>query len=151
NAELIAVDGHVEVGGRAGWFPAHGGMKLCTGQSVRVLGDSRATLVLIDQNKTVLRLAAHSTITIAEPEAEPVGTLIRLLQGLIHVISRDPRSLSFETPYANAGLEGTEFVIAALDDRTDVTVIEGAVKLSNARGQISVPSGERGTASAQQA
>src|SRR5690606_601277 len=49
-------------------------------------------------------------------------------------------------PYANAGLEGTEFVIAVDDRQTDVTVLEGEVLLSNSAGTIGVPSGQRGSA-----
>src|SRR5690606_30607322 len=52
----------------------------------------------------------------------------------------------FNTPYANAGLEGTEFVIAVADGETDVTVLEGEVRLSNEAGSVGVPSGQRGSA-----
>src|SRR5690606_27446645 len=84
-------------------------------------------------------------LTFAEPEDDS-GSWLNLLRGVIHVISRDPRALRFNTPYANAGLEGTEFVIAVTDDETDVTVLEGEVSMSNESGAIGVPSGQRGSA-----
>src|SRR5690606_16673565 len=120
----------------------------CTGDSIRVKSYSRAALRLPD--KTVLRLDQDTSLTFAEPEDDS-GSWLNLLRGVIHVISRDPRALRFNTPYANAGLEGTEFVIAVTDDGTDVTVLEGEVSMSNESGAIGVPSGQRGSARPAQA
>ncbi len=71
-----------------------------------------------------------------------IGSLIDLIRGVIHVISRDPRSLRFTTPYANAGLEGTEFDIRVTDEerRTEIAVLEGVVVVTNPMGEIKVPS-----------
>src|SRR5262249_28985005 len=72
----------------------------------------------------------------------------KLIRGVIHVISRDPRSLRFSTPHANAGLKGTEFDIRVDEaaDRTAIAVLEGRVEVTNVAGRIEVPSGFVATA-----
>ncbi|MBN1240310.1 MAG: FecR domain-containing protein, partial [Gammaproteobacteria bacterium] len=143
HAELVSVEGRVEIRTSGGWAPLSSGDRVCTGDSIRVKSYGRAALRLPD--KTVLRLDQDTSVTFAEPEDE-TGSWLDLLKGVIHVISRDPRALRFNTPYANAGLEGTEFVIAVADGETDVTVLEGEVRLSNEAGSVGVPSGQRGSA-----
>jgi tetratricopeptide (TPR) repeat protein len=146
-AVFVSVDGDVEVRpgeGRA-WIPATQGSAVCAGYSVRINEFGRAALQLPD--KTVFRLDRNTTLTFRAPQ-EGTGSLLDLLLGIIHVISRDPRALQFTTPYANAGLEGTEFVIAVTEQRTEVTVIEGEVIVSNATGETAVPEGQRALAAA---
>src|SRR5690606_35394216 len=62
----------------------------------------------------------------------------------LHAISRDPESLSFDTPFVNAGIEGTEFVLEVTDEGTAVTVLEGEVALTSPFGSADVPGGQRG-------
>jgi hypothetical protein len=71
-----------------------------------------------------------------------IGSLLELLRGILHVISRDPRSLTFKTPYANAGLEGTEFDIRVdADERlTEIIVLEGEVAVTTPNGNLEVAS-----------
>ncbi|HEU4617237.1 MAG TPA: FecR domain-containing protein [Gammaproteobacteria bacterium] len=143
HGEFVAVEGTVEIRNGDAWKPVAAGGMVCTGDSVRVGSYSRAAIRLPD--RTVLRLDQDTTLTFTAPK-DDTATWIDVLKGVIHVISRDPRALKFNTPYANAGLDGTEFVLEVKKDRTDVTVIEGEVKLSNDSGQIGVPSGQRGSA-----
>lgn len=149
-AVLVSVDGDVEV--RAGegraWVRATQGSEVCAGHTVRINEFGRAALQLPD--KTVLRLDRNTTLTFRPPR-QGTGSLLDLLFGIIHVISRDPRALEFTTPYVNAGLEGTEFVIAVNDQRAEVTVIEGEVLVSNPAGAASVPEGQRAIAGAGEA
>ncbi|HEX7081243.1 MAG TPA: TonB-dependent receptor [Gammaproteobacteria bacterium] len=148
HAELVAVEGTVEMQTTAGWQPLESGATVCMGDSLRVKGYSRAAIRLPD--KTVLRLDEHTSLTFSQPQ-DDTGSWLDVIKGVIHVISRDPRALRFNTPYANAGLEGTEFVIEVAEGETDVTVLEGEVLLSNSQGSIGVPSGQRGTARRAQA
>ncbi len=131
--------------GTADWTPVEREAVICLGDALRVQGYSRATLRLPDQS--VIRVDQHSTLTLAEPD-DGVGSLLKLLRGVIHVISRDPRSLRFSTPHVNAGLKGTEFDIRVDDaeQRTAVAVLEGQVEVTNAAGRIEVPSGFVATA-----
>jgi tetratricopeptide (TPR) repeat protein len=147
HAELVAAEGEIEVqrAGAVDWTPVAFGAVICLGDAVRVQGYSRATLRLPDLS--LIRVDQHSTLTLAEPD-DGVGSLLKLLRGVIHVISRDPRSLRFSTPHVNAGLKGTEFDIRVDDteQRTDIAVLEGRVEVANAAGRIEVPSGFLATA-----
>lgn len=145
HAEFVSVQGSVQIQrtGTAAWRAADQGQTICTGDSVRVSDFSRAAIRLPD--KTVLRLDQNTSLTFSAPQ-DDTGTWVDVLLGVIHIISRDPRALRFNTPYANAGLQGTEFVIDVGRKQTSVTVVEGEVRMSNAAGVIGVPSGQRGTA-----
>src|SRR5690606_23716375 len=116
-AEIVSIQGQVEIENGQGWQSVENGDKVCTGYAVRVHRFSRAAIRLPD--KTMLRLDQDTSVTFSQPR-DDTGSWLDVLRGVIHVISRDPRALRFNTPYANAGLEGTEFVIAVGDDRTDV-------------------------------
>jgi tetratricopeptide (TPR) repeat protein len=147
HAELLAAEGEIEVqrAGAADWTPAARGTSICLGDAIRAQRYSRATLRLPDES--LIRVDQNSTLTLAEP-VDGVGSLLKLLRGVIHVISRDPRSLRFSTPHVNAGLKGTEFDIRVDDtqQRTTVAVLEGKVEVTNAAGRIDVPSGFVATA-----
>jgi ferric-dicitrate binding protein FerR (iron transport regulator) len=137
HAELTTVEGAVDAkrAGESVWRNALSGTSLCYGDAISVKASSRATVTLPDHS--TLRLDENTTITLAEPE-QSGGSLIDLLRGVIHVISRDPRSLKFTTPYANAGLEGTEFDIrvSEREQQTEVVVLEGKVAMSAAGGTL---------------
>ena len=141
SAEVSVVEGRVEVRRSAttAWVALAAGDRVCTDDLIRVESSSRATLVLPDGG--TLKLDERSVLNLPEP---PSGTdsLIELLRGIIHVISRDPRSLTFKTPYANAGLEGTEFDIRVdADERlTEIVVLEGEVVVTTPSGELEVAS-----------
>ena len=140
-AELIAVENIVEVQ-RArsdAWTRVAENEVLCFGDSVRVQAFSRVMVRLRDQS--VVRLDERSMLTLRATN-DGIGSLIDLIRGVIHIISRDPRSLQFATPYANAALEGTEFDIRVTDEerKTEIAVLEGTVVVTNPMGRIEVPS-----------
>src|SRR5215471_17053527 len=148
HADLVAAEGTIEIRrvDATDWVGLARGDIVCMGDSIRAQAFSRATLRLPDQ--TVIRLDQYSTLTLDERD-DGAGSLVKLLRGVIHVISRDPRSLRFSTPHVNAGLKGTEFDIRVdeAEDRTAIAVLEGRVEITNAAGRIEVPSGFIATAS----
>jgi tetratricopeptide (TPR) repeat protein len=139
--EITTVEGRAEVqrGGEPNWMPLGTGDRACFGDVIQTLGASRVTLTLPDG--TTQRVDEHSTFSLPEPPSGD-GVIMRLLRGAFHVISRDPRELRFTTPYANAGLEGTEFDIRVDEERkaTEVVVLEGEVVVTTAAGEVSVKS-----------
>jgi tetratricopeptide (TPR) repeat protein len=144
--ELVSVEGTVEISRAESelWSQAASGDVVCVEDSVRVLGYSRA--LLRQPDGAMLRLTEGTTLrgTAGQTGERSLWDLIR---GLIHVISRDRRSLRFTTPFANAGLEGTEFVIGVSETQTEITVVEGVVEMSAAEGTtVRIAPGERGTA-----
>jgi Tfp pilus assembly protein PilF len=111
----------------------------CAGDVLEVGAYSRAALQLPDQ--TVVRLDQGTVITFAAPKDDK-RTWLDILKGAIHVISRDPRALRVVTPFANAGIEGTEFYVGVSADAATVIVFEGRVKVENSYGAATAGSGE---------
>ncbi len=153
SAEVSSVEGRVEIrrSATSAWVALAAGERVCTDDSVRVGSSSRATLVLPDGGGP-LRLAENSILNLPEPPSG-TGSLVELLRGIIHVISRDPRSLSFRTPYANAGIEGTEFDIRVDESErlTEIVVLEGEVAVTTPSGALKVSSDHVAVARAGQA
>jgi ferric-dicitrate binding protein FerR (iron transport regulator) len=78
---------------------------------VRVGPLGRAALALADDS--VLRLDQRTTLRLQSvSEAEP--SLLELLLGAVHFFARRPRTLEVETPYVNAAVRGTEFLVRDL-------------------------------------
>ncbi|MEW6586353.1 MAG: TonB-dependent receptor [Nitrospirota bacterium] len=111
----------------------------CPGDTIRVMGRSRAVVVLF--NDAALHLDQNTTITLAGPETETTF-LIELLNGVAYFFSRQPRSLKVITPFVNAAVEGTEFLINLDKDKASMTVFKGAVSGTNKEGSITLTSGE---------
>ncbi|HEY8427359.1 MAG TPA: FecR domain-containing protein, partial [Sandaracinaceae bacterium] len=144
---VVAVEGLVELDTRSGWMAAHSGKVVCDGDIVRTGAFGRATVRLPDG--TLMQIGPHSAIRITATESGTSSwpeVVVKVLKGVIHVITRDPRPLRYDTPFVNAGIEGTEFVVRVRPDGAAVTVIEGEVALTNAAGQASAKAGTKGTA-----
>lgn len=145
-AKFIAVAGEVEIsrGATSDWTPAATGDEVCRGDAVKVLVFASAVLELVDGNKAIIN--ESSTLRFTEDPGDGFS-LINLIKGVIHLLSRDSQSLKFSTPFTNAGLDGTEFLLAVTDESTEITVIEGAVTMSRDDGSsLRVESGQTGTA-----
>lgn len=134
---LVTVQGGVEIqrANATSWTPAETGDRICDGDSVRVGKFGGAAVRLPDGSNVRLR---HNTFMTFELEPAKGGWLLDLLRGALHVISRDPRALRFSTPHFNAGLEGTEFLIEAREDRAEVVVVEGEVAVTAPNGGVDV-------------
>ena len=147
-ATLKSVEGTVEAkkANQSEWRPAGLNDTFEIGDSVRVLAYSRAAILLPDE--TILRLDQNTAVTFTPPEEEgqdDTPSLLELLKGAIHIISRDPRRLKVLTPFAGAGIEGTEFLVEVTDEETSITVFEGKVAVSTESGDVDLLAGQRAT------
>ncbi len=149
-AEAVSVQGTVEVrrSGRQSWEPLAYKDKVCPGDAVRALSRSRADFALV--NETLLRIDQGTRVVFAMPDKEPF-TLVTVLSGAAYFISRTPRRFRVETPFVNAGVEGTEFVVRVDGGETVVTVIEGTVAAENAAGRVVLHNGQTAFARAGEA
>lgn len=131
---IASVEGGVERRIADGsWRAARTEEPLCAGDMVRTGKYSRAAIALA--NDSVLRLDQETTLQVgAVPAEEP--SVLDLVKGIIQVFSHRPRSLSIDTPFVNASVEGTEFLVLAEADRAAVTVFDGKVRASNAQGAV---------------
>ncbi len=136
-ARLISTEGVVEAKAvdRDDWEPAQLDAAFCAGAVVRTLNESRAALRL--DNETLVRLDANSALTLTEVE-KSAPSLLDLIRGALHFISRTPKRLDVNTPYVNASIQGTEFVVRISNQTTEVTVLEGQVITRNDQGSLSL-------------
>ncbi len=144
-ANLASAEGQVDIseGGGESWRSSTSHQIFCPDDRIRVGANSRAALVL--SNHTVLRLGAHSTMNFTAPKEE--GSLwVELVRGVGYFISRVPRRLNVSTPYVNAGVEGTEFLVKSTDQDGTVTVYEGHVTASNSQGNLLLTGGQSAVA-----
>jgi tetratricopeptide (TPR) repeat protein len=148
-ATVVSIQGGVELrrspAGRseAGWQAAELNAALCAGDTIRTHERSRAALLLT--NETTLRLDQRTTLTLAAP-AEDKASLLDLATGALHVITRTSRPFRVRTPFVNANVEGTEFLVTVGAESASVAVYEGRVTADNERGSVALNSGERAIA-----
>jgi len=133
-AKVVSVQGTVEVKkvGEALWEPVKLNDTYCPGDEVRAGANSRANLALI--NEAVLRLNQNTSMTLGEFKEEKTS-LVDLFKGAAHFFSRKPRSLEVNTPYAIAGVRGTEFFIEVDDNQTFLSIFQGEVLAQNKFGE----------------
>jgi tetratricopeptide (TPR) repeat protein len=144
--ELYSVDGEVSVQRRGTWQPGVLNQSLCAHDAVRTGSLSRAAVMLI--NEAVLRIDQNSTVYLTDVAAdEQKRSLLDLTRGAFQSFSRRPHALEVNTPYLNAAVQGTEFVIRAEAGETTLTTFEGVVRATNGRGSASVASGQSVSAS----
>ena len=143
-AKVVSVQGIVEaraVGG-AEWESVSLDDTFCPGDVLRVQTRSRSAVVL--SSGATLRLDQESTVTFTSgKKGQP--SLIDLLSGTVYFFSRLRRSLKVTTPFVNAGVEGTEFLVRVEEDRTFLSVFTGRVNLANDAGGLSLVDGQSAT------
>jgi tetratricopeptide (TPR) repeat protein len=143
-AKVVSVQGIVEaraVGG-AEWESVSLDDTFCPGDVLRVQTRSRSAVVL--SSGATLRLDQESTVTFTSGKrGQP--SLIDLLSGTVYFFSRLRRSLKVTTPFVNAGVEGTEFLVRVEEGRTFLSVFTGRVNLTNDAGSLSLVDGQSAT------
>jgi hypothetical protein len=134
-ARLASLAGPVEVqtGPGVDWRAAVVGEAFCEDVSVRVGAAGSAAVELV--NDTVLRLAAQSAVSIRQHPNSAMPTA-QILHGRGHFLSRTPQRFDVSTPYLNAAIDGTEFLLTVTADADELTLFEGRV---TAAGTVLVP------------
>jgi tetratricopeptide (TPR) repeat protein len=143
---IVSVQGRVEVRSDPGasWRLARPDETLCSRAVLQVGDRSRARIALanapvsLDQNTTLHLVGEPELVRAAEDEP----ALIRLLQGALYVFSRAPHALTVRTPFVDAGIEGTEFLVRVEAGQAQVSVFEGVVAARNPYGEVRVGSGQ---------
>ena len=149
-AKAVGIQGQVETrrAGETRWQPVRLEQTLCGGDMIRVSERSRAA-ILLRPEETTLQLDQRSTITIPKPA--PSGPRwLELLRGAANFLSRTPRSLKITTPFLNAHIEGTEFLVRVNGDETAILVFAGTVFAENRAGRVRLQSGQQAVAKAAQ-
>jgi tetratricopeptide (TPR) repeat protein len=144
-AKIVSVQGIVEVrrSGQTQLQPARLNDEFCMGDVIQVGERSRADVALARQ--PVLRLDQDTTIIVGGIR-DDTTSLIDMMRGALYFFSRQPRNLEVRTPFVNAGVEGTEGLIAVESNRTLISIFDGTVRAENAFGSLSVIGGRSAVA-----
>ena len=150
---LMAVEGTAEVlpAGATTWKAVRAGQVLNPGDHIRTGARSRATIRLSDLS--VMRASELMTMEILPPSPSGGQTALSFTSGRGYFLSREkPHDFQLRTPSAVAAIRGTEFNLEVTESGTTVlTLIDGAVNLSNEQGALSLAPGQQGTVSQGQA
>jgi len=150
-ARIVSIDNRVQLKEASGtaYVTAPLNAPVCQGDTIYVRESSRATIAFLDSG---LRLTIEQNTEFAVQPPRPEGrSFIDLFHGAILFFTRQPRSLDVRTPFVNAAVEGTEFLIRVEENRAEVNVVEGTVALENDQGRLLLVAGQSGQALAGQA
>jgi hypothetical protein len=144
-ARLISAQGQVEIqaADQSTWRPAAAEQYVCPGAKLRTLQRSRASLQL--RNQTYFSVDQFTTVIFSRVEADR-PSWIELATGALFARSRTPKPLNIRTPFINAVIKGTEFMVSAGSGKGEVTVFEGEVEASNAAGRMTLAGGQTASA-----
>ncbi len=128
-ARLASADGQVEAQrvADADWRPAAVGEAFCGDVSVRVGEGGSAALELA--NDTLLRLGGLSAVSIRRHPNAATPT-VRIERGRGHFLSRTRQRFDASTPYLNAAIDGTEFLLVAAPAADELALFEGRVTVN---------------------
>jgi tetratricopeptide (TPR) repeat protein len=148
--KAVSVQGDVQAlrEGEKQWKPARLNDTYCPGDTIRLQERSRAVILLA--NDSILRLDQNTTVVLSGTEKEKTF-LLNLRKGIAHFFSRFRRSLKVGTPFVNATVEGTEFLVKVESSETFMSVFEGKVEFANEKGSLLMASGQSAAAAEGQA
>ncbi len=136
---LVSIEGTVRVSDQAAVLNS----PVCPGEVVQIDARARAALLLLDSD-TVVRLDENTQFTVGSRAGE--SPLVKLINGIIHLFTKQPRQLKVETPYINAAVEGTEFLVRHSASDSSVLVLEGRVRVNNDADDQSLDAGKEAQA-----
>lgn len=132
-AQVVSMQGQVEIqrARQAQWVRVERlDTRLCEGDRLRTGMRSRAALLLGAQ--TLIRVDQNTVIGL---RITPEETRVEFDSGTVYSITRFPRRFRIITPYVNAGVEGTEFLVALGANHADIAVYEGRVAAEDRIGE----------------
>jgi tetratricopeptide (TPR) repeat protein len=143
-AKIVSVQGRVEVyrSGQTQPQPARLYDSYCPGDQISVAERSRADVALL--NEPIIRLDQNTALTLGGVKEN--RSIIQLIKGVIYFFSRLPRNLEINTTFVNAGVEGTEGLVAVETNRTLISIFEGRVRADNQFGNLLVAGGQSAVA-----
>lgn len=146
---IVELRGNVELlpYGALTWVLTQTNQPLFPRDRLRTRANSSVGLLLSD--RSVLRFAAESEMEILPENSDGQG--LQLLQGVLSFFHRDrPGRIRVIAGGALAGVEGTEFVMAASaatnSARTTLSVIDGLVRFENAGAALRLTNGQQAVA-----
>lgn len=156
--KILSVQGTVEVQ-QSPWEPAQVDQTLRPGAVIRTGARSRATILLADDTQIKIGPTSEMTLRQVRTSSNLLQRMGRVAAGTDQSIvslnsgkawlrtKKSPAAVEVKTPAVTAAIRGTELVMeVAVDGESVMTVVEGAVGLSNDFGSVTVNGGEQGRA-----
>src|SRR5512132_1649100 len=136
---MRSVQGQVEIKrGAVDWRPAALDEPLCAGDLIRVGDRSRALAAIANLTQ---RIDQNTTLSLTYvPEDKPA--VVGVTEGAVYFFSRKPRILEVDTPFFDAAVEGTEFLVRVEAGRALLTVFDGRITARNPQGELTVANGQ---------
>jgi hypothetical protein len=149
-ARIVSIQGTLQVrrAGQSGWsYIRKLDTTLCQGDLLHADAGSRAALLVVPE--TLVRLDQNSTLSISQTADETVVEFVQDVGfatpivnapnpcGAGYFITRFPKRFRVLTPFVNASVEGTEFLVAMRCESAEVAVFEGHVRASRALAEAS--------------
>lgn len=131
-AQVVSLQGIVEIrrAGRSDWERvARLDTRLCEGDRLRVGPLGRAALLV--GPSALVRVDQNTVMGLRITQEE---TLVEFDSGAIYSISRFPRRYRINSPFVNANVEGTEFLVSLGASQAQVAVYEGRVSTEDLVG-----------------
>jgi Flp pilus assembly protein TadD len=145
---IVGIQGTVEVSpkGATTWVKTQTNQVLHPLDRLRTGSDSRVALQW--PGETAVPFGPSTELLILPPNTPDAEPGLHLLQGIISVFHRDkPQRIQVITRGAVAGIEGTEFVLAAdAAGITTISVIDGKVRFTNDQSGLVLTNGEQAVA-----
>ena len=137
---IPSVQGQAQVQATAAgvWRWASLNEQLCPGDVIHVGERSRAEVTVVNQPN--VRLDQNTALRVPDSGDQPL--MVKLLYGAAYFFSRHPRRLTVDTPFVDAAVEGSEFLVRVEAERTLIVFFEGRVRASNPHGELAIASGE---------
>ena len=141
-AEVLALEGSITVN-----TPDKRSISLSIGDCIKpgetaLIANGRATLRL--PNQTYIRAipyernAEEQTITEIHFKEVATNPLVKLWKGLLYFISRTPQRFDVETPYINAYIDGTEFMVSSIGEAESTTEEKALSQVEVYEGLVNV-------------
>ena len=140
-ARLVSGQGLLQIqrAGQDGWsYVRARNLHICQGDVIYAEPGSRATLLV--STETVIRLGPNSSLRITQTANETVAEFVlppvQAPQAITtpnpcgagYFITRYPKRFKVITPFVDAVIEGTEFLVAMRCEDTQIAVFEGRVR-----------------------
>jgi tetratricopeptide (TPR) repeat protein len=142
---IVELQGTAEVasGTATTWVPAQTNQILHPFDRLRTGANSRIAFLWSD--RSVVSFGALTEIEVLPPDSADAQCGLHLLRGIISFFHRDePGRIRVITRGAVAGVEGTEFVMAADEtERTTLLVIDGKVRFGNEQAALLLTNGQQ--------
>ena len=118
------------------WFQAYPSMATSLGEKMKADAATTATLEFAIGGRAVISPGTEIEI-VGQRDVDVVGNKVVVKAGKMWAkIDKQSSQLQIQTSGGTMGIEGTEFVVEVDGDETELSMLEGAISVTSADGQV---------------